>query len=100
MTKSNKQLAKEHNTTSRQISRGRKRGWIYQLKDGELDASKRVRIKLPRPARLTAGKTIVSYIKGRKILHGVNWRWFDPAVPLSLSGRELPRDSKDEALRP
>ena len=51
MQKTNSELAKEQKTTSRQISKSRKRGYILT------DDGKRVQYKAPHPAFITARPT-------------------------------------------
>ena len=51
MEGTNKQLAKEHNTTSRQISKSRKRGWITT------NNSVKVKFKAPLPVFVCAPKS-------------------------------------------
>ena len=51
MQKTNSELAKEQNTTSRQISKSRKRGYIL-TSDG-----KRVKYTAPKPAFITTRPT-------------------------------------------
>ena len=51
MQKTNSELAKEQNTTSRQISKSRKRGYILT------DDGKRVKYTAPAPAFITTNST-------------------------------------------
>ena len=59
MQKTNSELAKEQNTTSRQISKSRKRGYILR-NDGV-----KVRFTAPAPAFITTNPT-GHHTKGRK----------------------------------
>ena len=51
MQKTNSELAKEQNTTSRQISKSRKRGYIL------INDDKRVKYTAPKPAFITTNPT-------------------------------------------
>ena len=51
MQKTNSELAKEQKTTSRQISKSRKRGYILT------DDGKRVQYRAPQPAFITTNPT-------------------------------------------
>ena len=62
MQKTNSELAKEHNTTSRQISKSRKRGYIL-TSDG-----KRVKFTAPVPAFITTTPTGHKSMVGKQMI--------------------------------
>lgn len=88
----NKEFARKHGVHPRQVSKARRRDGFVITAEG-----KRVRVP-PRARQKPPVRRCQVEVDGESYLLR-NWRWFNPPVPLSLSGRVLPHDKVGNALR-